>query len=141
MCTGNSCRSQIAHGYMELFAGNKADIFSAGIETHGLNPYAVKVMKEDDVDISQYTSNLIDDYLNVNFYLLITVCDHAKETCPVFIKATTVVHKNFSDPSRSSGTEENKWNEFRKIRDEIRIFCQELIQDYLFNGEETPSPL
>ena len=82
LCTGNSCRSQIAHGYFKLFSNNRANIFSAGIETHGLNKNAVETMKRDGVDISNHTSNLVSEYLDIKFDYIITVCDHANENCP-----------------------------------------------------------
>ena len=82
ICTGNSCRSQIAQGYLEFFLNNKANIYSAGVETHGINKYAVKVMIMDNIDIENNTSNLVDEYLQIDFDFIITVCDHANETCP-----------------------------------------------------------
>ena len=84
LCTGNSCRSQIAEGYLKYFGSDKVDVFSAGIEAHGVNPKAIWVMKEDDIDISNQTSNSIEDYLGIDFDFVITVCDNAKESCPVF---------------------------------------------------------
>lgn len=84
LCTGNSCRSQIAEGYLRHFANGKAEIYSAGIETHGVNPRAVATMKEDGLDISKHTSNNIDEYKNIDFDFVITVCDKAKERCPFF---------------------------------------------------------
>jgi len=84
LCTGNSCRSQIAEGYLRYFAKQKAIVFSAGIETHGVNPKAIAIMKEDGIDISNHTSNHIDAYRNIDFDFVITVCDHAKENCPFF---------------------------------------------------------
>ena len=89
LCTGNSCRSQIAEGYLRYFAEQKAEIFSAGVETHGVNPKAIETMKEDGIDISHHTSNNIDEYRNIDFDFVITVCDNAKERCPFFpTKAT-----------------------------------------------------
>ena len=84
LCTGNSCRSQIAEGYLRHFANNKAEIYSAGIETHGVNPKAIEIMEEDNIDISKHTSNNIDEYADINFDYIITVCDSAKENCPFF---------------------------------------------------------
>lgn len=84
LCTGNSCRSQIAHGFLKDFAGEKAEIYSAGIETHGVNPKAIETMMEDGIDISNHTSNHIDEYKNIDFDFVITVCDNAKENCPYF---------------------------------------------------------
>ena len=84
LCTGNSCRSQISEGYLRHFAGDKAQIYSAGVETHGVNSRAIATMKEDGIDISQHTSNNIEEYLNIDFDFVITVCDNAKERCPYF---------------------------------------------------------
>ncbi|WP_317039872.1 arsenate reductase ArsC [Chryseobacterium kwangjuense] len=84
LCTGNSCRSQMAEGYLKYFAGDKAEIYSAGIEVHGLNQHAVQVMREDGINISYHTSNHIDEYQNIEFDFVITVCDHAQEICPYF---------------------------------------------------------
>lgn len=84
LCTGNSCRSQIADGYLRHFAGDKAEVYSAGVETHGVNPRAIAIMKEDGLDISHHTSNNVNEYTNIPFDYVITVCDNAKERCPVF---------------------------------------------------------
>ena len=97
LCTGNSCRSQIAHGYFNNFSKNKAKIYSAGIETHGLNINAVKTMKRDQIDISSYRSNNVSEYLNINFDYIITVCDHANENCPYIPSKKAIrIHKNFN---------------------------------------------
>ena len=106
LCTGNSCRSQIAEGYLRYFAGNKADIYSAGIETHGVNPKAIAIMQEDSIDISNHTSNNIDEYFDIDFDLVITVCDNAKERCPFFPTKAKKFHHNFSDPAKAKGTDE-----------------------------------
>ena len=84
LCTGNSCRSQIAEGYLRHFVGDKAEVYSAGVETHGVNPRAIATMKEDGIDISKHTSNNIDEYFDIDFDFVITVCDNAKERCPFF---------------------------------------------------------
>ncbi len=86
LCTGNSCRSQIAEGYLRHFAGNKAEVFSAGVETHGVNPKAVATMAEDGIDISLHTSNNVNEYKDIDFDYVITVCDNAKERCPYFLQ-------------------------------------------------------
>jgi len=102
LCTGNSCRSQMAHGYLEFFAKSRLKIFSAGIEVHGVNQTAIKIMKEDKIDISNYSSNHVDEYLHIDFDYIITVCDHAKESCPLFdVNDAIKIHKNFFDPSKS----------------------------------------
>ena len=132
LCTGNSCRSQMAHGYLNLFAKGSAIIYSAGIETHGLNPNAVAIMKEDDVDITMHTSNLVTEYKDVNFDYIITVCDHANENCP-FIpsKNANRLHQNFSDPSKVNGNVVDKYNAFVRTRDEIKSYCKEFVEVYL----------
>jgi|GEM_PF-99402 len=132
LCTGNSCRSQMAHGYLNKFAKGKASIYSAGIETHGLNPGAVKTMKADGIDISMHTSNHVDEYKNINFDYIITVCDHAHENCP-FIPSKNAVrlHHNFSDPSKISGTEEEIDSAFIKTREEIKDYCAKFTSTYL----------
>lgn len=106
LCTGNSCRSQIAEGYLRIFAGNKAEVYSAGIETHGVNPRAIETMKEDGIDISHHTSNNIDEYRNMDFDFVITVCDNTNERCPFFPITAKKFHQNFSDPAKATGTEE-----------------------------------
>lgn len=131
LCTGNSCRSQIAEGYLRYFAGNKAEIFSAGIEIHGVNPNAIKVMKEDGIDISNHTSNHIDEYSNIDFDIIITVCDNARETCPFFPSKAKKFHQNFPDPAKALGNENEKINEFRKVRDMIKEFCKNFISENL----------
>lgn len=131
LCTGNSCRSQMVHGYLKVFSKGLIEVFSAGVETHGLNPTAVKVMKEDGVDISNHTSNHIDEYHNIHFDLVITVCDHAQERCPFFPNATKILHKSFSDPSNSKGSMDERLKMFRNTRDEIKAFSKQLIQEYI----------
>lgn len=132
LCTGNSCRSQMAHGFLAHFAADKAQIYSAGIEAHGLNPRAVAALNEVGLDISHYTSNLIDDYRDIPFDFIITVCDNAAENCPVFPSKTAKrLHHNFSDPSKLKGLESEIETAFRKTRDEIRIYCQQFVKKYL----------
>lgn len=132
LCTGNSCRSQMAHGYLENLQDGKAAIYSAGIETHGLNPGAVAIMKEDAIDISNHTSNNVDEYKGIDWDYIITVCDHAKENCP-FIPAKNAkrIHHNFFDPSKVIGTEAEKHAAFLKARNEIRAFCKNFIASEL----------
>ena len=122
LCTGNSCRSQIAHGYFNKFSNNKCKIYSAGIETHGLNPNAVQTMLRDDIDISTHTSNDVNEYLDINFDYIITVCDHANESCPnIPSKNALKIHKNFLDPSKIENSI-NPQNDFDNCRDEIKNF-------------------
>lgn len=133
LCTGNSCRSQMAHGYLNQFANNKAIIFSAGIETHGINPGAASIMKEDGIDISSHTSNHVDEYSDIVFDYIITVCDHAKENCP-FIPSQNAVrlHHNFFDPSKVEGTDEEKHKAFLKARNEIKEYSKKFVDKHLF---------
>lgn len=125
LCTGNSCRSQMAHGYLQQFAKDKATIYSAGIETHGLNPRAVATMQADGIDISKNTSNHVDEYSHIDFDLILTVCDHANENCP-FIPSKNAVrlHHNFTDPSKLKGAEEEEITAaFSATRNEIKEYC------------------
>lgn len=123
LCTGNSCRSQIAEGYLKLFTQNKAVVYSAGVETHGLNPKAVNIMAEDGVDISGHTSNNIDEYVNISFDYVITVCDNARERCPYFPTEAQKFHYNFPDPAKAVGSEVEILDEFRSVRDMIKEYC------------------
>jgi arsenate reductase len=126
LCTGNSCRSQIAEGYLRHFHGEVANIYSAGVETHGVNPRAIQTMLEDGIDISAHTSNHVDEYLHIPFDLILTVCDHASERCPIFPGSAKRVHHNFSDPAKAIGAEEQISAEFSIVREEIKRFCAEL---------------
>lgn len=131
LCTGNSCRSQIAEGYLKLFAGNVAEVYSAGIETHGVNPRAIEIMKQDGVDISSHTSNNVDEYRNMDFDYVITVCDNAKEECPYFPSKARKFHRNFPDPAKAKGSEEQVMAQFRQVRDMIKIYAKEFIENNL----------
>ena len=126
LCTGNSCRSQIAHGYLAKMLTKEANIYSAGIQTHGLNPYAVKIMDMDGVDINNHTSNLVDEYLQIDFDFIITVCDHANETCPYIPSKNAIrIHKNFEDPSKLNIYIENeKIKKYINCRDQIKDYCK-----------------
>lgn len=128
LCTGNSCRSQIAEGYLKYFAGNKAEIFSAGVEIHGVNPKAIAIMKEDGIDISNHTSNHIEEYCNIDFDFVITVCDNAKERCPFFPTKAQKFHYNFPDPAKATGTEEEINQQFRIVRQMIKDYCNTFIE-------------
>lgn len=128
LCTGNSCRSQMAHGYLKAFAPANYTIYSAGIETHGLNPGAVAIMKEDGIDISNHTSNHVDEYADIAFDYILTVCDHAKENCPYIPGNAKRLHHNFFDPSKVSGTEEEIHQAFEKARNEIKAYVKEFLE-------------
>lgn len=128
LCTGNSCRSQIAHGYLAKFTDSKkVKIYSAGVETHGVNPKAIAIMKEDGIDISNHTSNNIDDYFDIPFDYVITVCDHAKERCPFFPTKAIQLHYNFPDPAKAMGTASEIQNEFRSVREMIKSYCLDFV--------------
>lgn len=131
LCTGNSCRSQIAEGYLRHFAKGKAEIYSAGIETHGVNPRAIEVMKEDGIDISYHTSNNIEKYRNIDFDYVITVCDNAKERCPFFPSTAKKFHHNFPDPAKADGSEEEVMQQFREVRDMIKMYSKNFVADNL----------
>jgi arsenate reductase len=131
LCTGNSCRSQMAEGYLRHFAGDKAMIYSAGIETHGVNPKAIQVMAEDGIDISNHTSNNIDEYMTIDFDCVITVCDNARENCPLFPTQAKMFHQNFPDPARAIGSVEEIMEEFRKVREMIKAYSKGFIADHI----------
>ncbi len=126
LCTGNSCRSQLAEGYIRHFHGHVANVYSAGVETHGVNPKAIETMAADGIDISDHTSNHVDEYLNIPFELIITVCDHASERCPIFPSSAQRIHHNFPDPAKAIGTDEEILEAFKKVREEIKAFCKGL---------------
>lgn len=133
LCTGNSCRSQMAEAYLRHFSNGKAEVFSAGVETHGVNPRAIKTMQEDGIDISSHTSNNIDEYRSIDFDSIITVCDNAKERCPYFPSTAKKFHHNFPDPAKASGTEEEVMAEFRKVREMIKEYCKEFVAETFKN--------
>ena len=129
LCTGNSCRSQMAEGWARHLKGDLIEAYSAGVETHGLNPNAVRVMAEAGVDISKQQSQHIDQFREVPLDYVITVCGHAHESCPVFSGRTQVKHVGFDDPPRlakQAATEDEALNHYRRVRDEIRAFVETL---------------
>ncbi len=129
LCTGNSCRSQMAEGWARRLKGEQLEAWSAGIETHGLNPNAVLVMAEAGVDISGHVSKNLDQLQDVEFDYVITVCGHAHETCPVFPGQAKVVHHGFDDPpalARSADSEAEALGHYRRVRDEIRAYVETL---------------
>ncbi|RMD84104.1 MAG: arsenate reductase ArsC [Lentisphaerae bacterium] len=133
LCTGNSCRSQMAEGWTRHLKGDVIEAYSAGIETHGLNPNAVKVMAEAGVDISGHRSKHIDEFRDVDLDYVITVCGHAHETCPLFPGNCEVIHVGFDDPPKlarelaeQGASEEEQLNCYRKVRDQIRAFVETL---------------
>lgn len=131
LCTGNSCRSQIAEGYLRYFAGDRAEIYSAGIETHGVNPKAIEIMKGDGIDISGHSSNNIAEYMHIDFDYVITVCDNAKESCPYFPSNAVKLHYNFPDPAKASGVDEEVMERFREVREMIKEYVQNFVKENL----------
>lgn len=131
LCTGNSCRSQIAEGYLRYFAGGRAEVYSAGVETHGVNPRAIAIMAEDGLDISGHTSNHVDEYADVDFDFVITVCDNARERCPYFPTRAEKLHHNFPDPAKATGTEEEVMAEFRRVREMVKNYAKDFVESRL----------
>jgi arsenate reductase len=129
LCTGNSCRSQMAEGWANHLKGDSIAAYSAGIETHGLNPLAVKAMAEAGVDITAHESKTVDDLPEKHFDYVVTLCGHAHESCPLFPGHAKVVHRGFDDPpklAQSAGTEEEALVHYRRVRDKIREFAADL---------------
>ncbi len=131
LCTGNSCRSQIAHGFLTSMTVGKAHVYSAGVETHGVNPKAITTMKEIGIDISHHSSNNITEYFDVNFDYVITVCDNAKERCPYFPTKAVKLHYNFPDPAKAIGTEDEINEQFRSVRIMIKTYCEQFVEEYI----------
>jgi arsenate reductase len=131
LCTGNSCRSQIAHGFLAAMTEGKAHVYSAGVETHGVNPKAIATMKEIGIDISHHSSNNITEYLDVNFDYVITVCDNAKERCPYFPTKAVKLHYNFPDPAKAIGTDDEINEQFRSVRTMIKTYCEKFVEEYI----------
>ena len=134
LCTGNSARSQMAEGLLRRLAGDKFDVFSAGTHPKGMNPYSVEAMNELGIDISQQKSKDVGVYGNEKFDYVITVCDHAREVCPIFPHATTQLHWSFEDPAEATGTEEHRLSVFRAIRNKIAESVRSLVEAY--DGEQ-----
>ena len=131
LCTGNSCRSQMAEGWARKLKADIIEAYSAGVEPHGMNARAIKVMAEAGVDISNHTSKHVNTLAHVPFDYVVTVCGHAHETCPMFPGKTRVVHVGFDDPpmlAKTAATEEQALAHYRRVRDEIKAFIQTLPQ-------------
>ena len=129
LCTGNSCRSQLAHAYLDFFGKDDLNVFSAGVEVHGVNPMVIKILEEDNIHVNNYTSNHIDEYLHIDFDYIITVCDHAKETCPYIPSENAIsIHKNFNDPSKLVSNKEIVYLAFKNLQNEIKEYCKEFVK-------------
>ena len=125
ICTGNSCRSQIAEGYLKFFSRKlnmNTNVYSAGIKAEGINKKAIEIMAKDGIDISNHTSNTLEEYKNTEISHVITVCNHANESCPVYLKKVNLTHQNFTDPSKVIGNEFEIQDAFEKCREEIKSF-------------------
>lgn len=134
LCTGNSCRSQMAEGLAKKMISNEFDVYSAGIKTHGINPYAVKAMAEMGIDISQQKSQLLSEFDKITFDYVITLCSHAHENCPIFDGETTLIHHPFDDPPKLAEKEESeraKLVHYIRVRDEIQSYIKELPKQLL----------
>ena len=129
LCTGNSCRSQIAEGFFRTLADEKLEFSSAGLATHGLNPLAVKTMSEIGIDISNQTSDSLEKYVNRLFDYIITVCDNAAENCPVFPGRAKHLHWPFEDPAGATGTEREKLLVFAMVRDAIGEQVEQFLKE------------
>lgn len=121
----------MAEGYLRYFAGGNAEIYSAGVETHGLNQKAVLAMKEDGIDISGHISSHIDEYRDIDFDFVITVCDHAKESCPYFPTRAEKFHQNFPDPAKAEGNDNEIAEQFRQTRELIKEYCRYFVDKHL----------
>ncbi len=133
LCTGNSCRSQMAEGWARHLKSDLIDAYSAGVEPHGMNPIAVAVMKEAGVDITGQRSKHVNDLRDISFDYVVTVCDNAHESCPVFLSKTKVIHVGFDDPptlAKTARTEAEALAHYRRVRDEIRSFIETLPQGF-----------
>lgn len=130
LCTGNSCRSQMAEGYLRHLAGDRFEVVSAGLEPSVVNPKAIRVMQEDGVDISSHTSKDVEQFVGQKFDFIITVCDNAKERCPFFPGQAERIHWSFEDPAAAKGTEEEVLAVFRKVRDKIRKRIKEFLSEF-----------
>lgn len=131
LCTGNSCRSQMAEGYLRLFSIHNAEVYSAGIEAHGINSRAAIVMAEDGIDITSHTSNTSNEYDHLEFDFVITVCDNALENCPFLPGSALKLHHNFPDPAKATGSDAEILSQFRDVRDQIKHYALEFVNTYL----------
>jgi len=130
LCTGNSCRSQMAEGFLHHIASDKFEVFSAGVKPTQVNPFAIKVMAEVGIDISSYRSKSVTEFFGQRFDYVITLCDNAKQTCPMFPDQYKKIHWDIEDPADAKGSEEERLYFFRKIRNEIKNRCLYFMNKY-----------
>ena len=130
LCTGNSCRSQMAEGLLSYFSAN-TKVYSAGTKPERVNSYAIKAMAEMGIDISKNTSNYADEYANIDFDYVFTVCDNAKEICPIYPKAKQMIHHSFTDPADATGTEEEQLKVYIQVRNQLRDYFKAFAEDKL----------
>ena len=123
LCTGNSCRSQMAEGWLKSILGDLVVVYSAGLEAHGINPYMKRAMEDAGIDVSSHTSNVMNEYQKIIFDYVITVCDNARDNCPYFHNATKRISHSFDDPANATGTDEEQLRVYKKVRDQIQQFC------------------
>jgi len=128
LCTGNSCRSQMAEGLLRHLAGDRYEVASAGTHPAGLNPAAVGVMREIGVDISRQKSKSVEQFMGTRFAYVITVCDKTNEACPIHGNASEVLHWNFDDPASATGSQEDRMTVFRRVRDEIAVAIRKFLR-------------
>ena len=134
ICTGNRARSQMAHGWLSHLGGERVRVWSAGTQPKGVHPMAIRVMAEVGIDISGHTSDHVDAYLGEPFDLVVTVCDSARESCPVFPGASRLLHRGFEDPDRPGTGDDELLGVFRRIRDEIGEFSRSLVAEEVGGG-------
>lgn len=142
LCTGNSARSQIAQAYLQHFAdrsdhSDQVEVLSAGVEPKGVNPIAIQVMAEDGIDISHHTSNHADEYVQIPFDYVITVCDNAREQCPIFPSAGKMIHHSFPEPSHMEG--KDKLTAFREVRELIKAYSRDFIATHMAASQPGPT--
>jgi arsenate reductase len=129
LCTGNSCRSQMADAWLKYFTSDNIEVYSAGTKPEKVNPYAVKVMDLEGIDISSNTSNNVDEYKDIEFDYVITVCDNAKEICPIFSFSVQMIHSSFPDPAKAKGTEEELIKVYSEVSGDLKKFMEQFSKD------------
>ena len=130
LCTGNSCRSQMAEGLLSYFSTN-TKVYSAGTKPEKINPFAIKAMAEMGIDISKNTSNHVDEYTDIDFDYVFAVCDNAKELCPIYPKAKQMIHHSFTDPADATGTEQEQLRVYVEVRDQLSDYFKDFAKNKL----------